>query len=248
MSQKCKAIPNWKYSSFSGHFFNIKNFFFNFDLKIICCQAAKWLSAKFFHPNSSDYNKLSLDRRSVLLSISFVLMSWSLTGCETSSNNLRSIDNFAQGKIVPDIRALEKTVCIELTAENESIVQIFEKQGWVTQPKVNSNCRVAIMYNHNQPKEIMQPIYGLSYEVDGNDQTYRTGKCVFDSLVSKNGDAYYLLAYAIRQEQNSFENCTLRILLAGRGHSGALLIPDKLIGKADPDSAETKLGEALGLK
>jgi hypothetical protein len=248
MLRKYRGNSNRSRPSFLHYMVNIKIYICNFGFKINSYQTANWPISEVFDANSSEYRKLYQNIRSVFSSIAFLLMSWCLAGCETPGNNLRSIDSFAQGRIGPDIRALEKTVCIELTAENEFIVQLFKNQGWVTRPKVDATCQVAIMYNHNQPKEVMQPIYGLSYEVDGRDQTYSTGKCVFDSLVSRNGDAFYLLAYAIRQEQNSFENCTLRILLARRGHNGALLIPDKLIGETDPNSVEKKLSEALGLE
>jgi hypothetical protein len=105
------------------------------------------------------------------------------------------------------------------------------------------------MYNHDQPNEIMGPIYSLLYTTPNsvNEFYLSTEKCKFDVLRDARFRAVYLLAFAVETEQSSFENCALRIALAVGGRPGAIVIKDRVIAKEGSGLVERRLREALEL-
>jgi hypothetical protein len=188
---------------------------------------------------------------------------FALGGCNTAQQTLDKFkkqeasmawdDSFAINVKV-DMTSLPKTVCLEQRPDNEHVAELFRKEGWTTRPKIDPTCRVLVVYNHQQPEEIMQKIYRLERPYRTLDNEYGTGgiyrsteKCSFRVPRDPNFKAIYSRVRVIGTEPNSFENCALRTMIAVEGYSGAMIVKDKEIARVGSEPVESRLKSALAL-
>jgi hypothetical protein len=200
---------------------------------------------------------------STAITIAFGFSLFALGGCNTAQQTLDKFkkqeasmawDDSMAINVKIDMTSLPKTVCLEQRPDNEHVAELFRKEGWITRPKIDPSCRVLLVYNHEQPAEIMQKIYSLERPYRTLDNQFGTGgnykrteKCFFRAPRDFNFKAIYSIVFAIETEENSFENCALRTMIAAEGYSGAMIVNDKEIAKVGSEPVESRLKSALAL-